>query len=68
MLQNDHHPMVPTDEAQVEYNGIGSEYAGIPLPGETPWRTITVGSSLHCLDEYLHCLLTQKYNHQDVFA
>lgn len=29
-----------------ENNGIGSEYAGIPLPGETPWRTITVGSSL----------------------
>ena len=29
-----------------ENNGIGSEYAGIPLPGETPWRTITVGKSL----------------------
>ena len=29
-----------------ENNGIGSEYAGIPLPGETPWRTITVGTSL----------------------
>ena len=29
-----------------ENNGIGSEFAGIPLPGETPWRTITVGSSL----------------------
>ena len=29
-----------------ENNGIGSEYAGIPLLGETPWRTITVGSSL----------------------
>lgn len=29
-----------------ENNGVGSEYAGIPLPGETPWRTITVGSSL----------------------
>ena len=29
-----------------ENNGIGSEYAGIPVPGETPWRTITVGSSL----------------------
>ena len=29
-----------------ENNGLGSEYAGIPLPGETPWRTITVGSSL----------------------
>ena len=29
-----------------ENNGVGSEFAGIPLPGETPWRTITVGSSL----------------------
>ena len=29
-----------------ENNGVGSEYAGIPLPGETPWRTITVGSTL----------------------
>lgn len=29
-----------------ENNGIGFEFAGIPLPGETPWRTITVGSSL----------------------
>ena len=29
-----------------ENNGIGSEFAGIPLPGETPWRTITMGSSL----------------------
>lgn len=29
-----------------ENNGIGSEVAGIPLPGETPWRTITVGETL----------------------
>ena len=29
-----------------ESNGVGSEFAGIPLPGETPWRTITVGASL----------------------
>ena len=29
-----------------ENNGVGSEFAAIPLPGETPWRTITVGSSL----------------------
>ena len=29
-----------------ENNGNGSEYAGIPLPGETPWRTITVGTTL----------------------
>lgn len=29
-----------------ENNGIGSEYAGIPLSGKTPWRTITVGKTL----------------------
>ena len=29
-----------------ENNGVGSEFAGIPLPGETPWRTITIGASL----------------------
>jgi hypothetical protein len=29
-----------------ENNGFGADFAGIPLPGETPWRTITVGSSL----------------------
>ena len=29
-----------------ENNGIGSEYAGVPLPCKTPWRTITVGNSL----------------------
>ena len=29
-----------------ENNGVGSEFAGIPLSGETPWRTITVGASL----------------------
>lgn len=29
-----------------ENNSMGSEYAGITLPGETPWRTITVGASL----------------------
>ena len=29
-----------------ENNGVGSEYAGIPLPGETPWRTLTLGSTL----------------------
>ncbi len=30
---------------QGENNGIGSTTAAIPLPGETPWRTITVGKS-----------------------
>ena len=29
-----------------ENNGFGSEFAGIMLPGETPWRTITVSNSL----------------------
>ena len=29
-----------------ENNGMGSSYAGIALPGATPWRTITVGASL----------------------
>ena len=29
-----------------ENNGIGSSTPGIALPGTTPWRTITVGSSL----------------------
>ena len=29
-----------------ENNGIGSATPGIALPGQTPWRTITVGNSL----------------------
>ena len=29
-----------------ENNGFGADFAGIPLPGETPWRTITIGNSL----------------------
>lgn len=29
-----------------ENNGNGSSEPGIPLPGETPWRTITVGETL----------------------
>ena len=29
-----------------ENNGNGSAFAGIPLPGQTPWRTITLGSTL----------------------
>lgn len=29
-----------------ENNGIGSAKPGISLPGETPWRTITVGDNL----------------------
>jgi hypothetical protein len=31
---------------QGENNGHGSATASIPLPGETPWRTITLGTSL----------------------
>ncbi len=29
-----------------EMNGLGSVAPGIPLPGDTPWRTITLGNSL----------------------
>ena len=29
-----------------ENNGIGTAFAGIPVPGDTPWRTITVGNNL----------------------
>ena len=29
-----------------ENNGIGSHNPGLALPGETPWRTITVGNTL----------------------
>lgn len=29
-----------------ENNGIGPATPGIPLPGETPWRTITIGENL----------------------
>ena len=29
-----------------ENNGFGSDFAAIPLPGETPWRTITLGTAL----------------------
>ena len=29
-----------------ENNGYGTDFAAIPLPGETPWRTITLGHTL----------------------
>ena len=29
-----------------ENNGFGTDFAAIPLPGETPWRTITLGCTL----------------------
>ena len=29
-----------------ENNGFGSDFAAIPLPGKTPWRTITLGTTL----------------------
>lgn len=29
-----------------EANGIGTAYAGLAMPGATPWRTITVGRTL----------------------
>ena len=34
-----------------ENNGVGSEYAAVPLPGSMPWRTITVGHSLQPIVE-----------------
>jgi len=34
-----------------ENNGFGADFAGIPLPGETPWRTLTVGNSLKPITE-----------------
>lgn len=34
-----------------ENNGFGSEFASIPLPSSTPWRTITVGNSLQPIVE-----------------
>ena len=34
-----------------ENNGYGTDFAAIPLPGETPWRTITVGSDLQPIVE-----------------
>ena len=34
-----------------ENNGFGSDFAAIPLPGETPWRTITLGSTLKPIAE-----------------
>ena len=34
-----------------ENNGVGSEYAAVPLPGSMPWRTITVGRSLQPIVE-----------------
>ena len=34
-----------------ENNGYGTDFAAIPLPGETPWRTITVGADLQPIVE-----------------
>lgn len=34
-----------------ENNGLGSSTPGISLPGETPWRTLTVGSDLNPIVE-----------------
>ena len=34
-----------------ENNGFGSDFAAIPLPGETPWRTVTIGNSLKPIAE-----------------
>lgn len=34
-----------------EFNGIGSVTPGINVPGETPWRTITIGETLEPIVE-----------------
>ncbi len=34
-----------------EFNGFGSEFANISLPGSTPWRTITIGKTLQPIVE-----------------
>ena len=34
-----------------ENNGYGTDFAAIPLPGETPWRTITFGTTLKPIAE-----------------
>ena len=34
-----------------ENNGFGSDFAAIPLPGQTPWRTITLGTTLQPIVE-----------------
>ena len=34
-----------------ENNGYGTDFAAIPLPGETPWRTITLGQTLKPIAE-----------------
>ena len=48
---------------QGENNGIGSAEAGIPLPYSTPWRTITVGTSLKPIVETMipYQLVSAKY-------
>ena len=38
-----------------ENNGFGSDFAAIPLPGETPWRTVTIGNSLKPIRDKLSC-------------
>ena len=46
-----------------ENNGIGTPYAGIPLPYTTPWRTIVLGNSLKPIVENSvgSNLLSNKY-------
>jgi len=54
-----------------ENNGNGTASPGIPLPGETPWRTITVGETLAPIVETTipfdvvepQYLATQKYEY-----
>ena len=34
-----------------ELNGLATTHAGLPVPGDTPWRTITVGADLRPIVE-----------------
>ncbi len=34
-----------------ENNGFGNDFAALPLPGNTPWRTITLGATLKPIAE-----------------
>lgn len=44
-----------------EFHGLGSSYPAISLPGKTPWRTITVGSTLKPIVE---TTITQELGEQ----
>ena len=53
-----------------ENNGIGSAEAGIPLPYATPWRTITVGTTLKPIVEttIAYDVVEPKYEPSQAYA